>query len=503
MKLSSWRRPTTGALALLVVTLALVVGLFAGTAPARSNADDVRVVLAAQVNLDPIVGSRGGQWVWGTFLDPLIKPAFGGALTKNGIITDWRRTNARTWRFTVRKGVKFTNGEPGDAYAVANSIMLNKYTTGAILSTYFQNVISARAINPTTVVLRTKLPQFNIANQLTTVFLMPPKYYKQVGTRGFNSAPIGTGPFQVKSLQPGRSISVVPNAGYWGAKAKPSSVTFTYAPDPSQRLALVQSGAADIGVDLGPSQADLAAAAKLKVLRIGTTLKLVLFQFTKGAPLNNINNRKAIALAIDRNKITTGIFRGKARPDGGLLNVIPGTKPATQVNANPAEARKLVQGSPTVTLNYPTDRYPLMPEVAQAIGQMLEDVGFKVKLDPTSYISGVVKVLGGTMSGLWLTGAVPNVPDSNFLAQGFLTSTSITKNCIDKRFDVLTAKALTLKDEKAAKPVYEAMNTLAVSRLACFVPLYGAITNVAMRNNVNGFVFSPLNTMYWDKVTVS
>jgi peptide/nickel transport system substrate-binding protein len=306
----------------------------------------------------------------------------------------------------------------------------------------------------------------------------------------------------VKSLQPGRSITVVPNAGYWGTKAKPSSVTFTYAPDPSQRLALVQSGAADIGVDLGPSQADLAAAAKLKVLRIGTTLKLVLFQFTKGAPLNNINNRKAIALAIDRNKITTGIFRGKARPDGGLLNVIPGTKPATQVNANPAEARKLVQGSPTVTLNYPTDRYPLMPEVAQAIGQMLEDVGFKVKLDPTSYISGVVKVLGGTMSGLWITGAVPNVPDSNFLAQGFLTSTSITKNCIDKRFDVLTAKALTLKDEKAAKPVYEAMHTLAVSRLACFVPLYGAITNVAMRNNVNGFVFSPLNTMYWDKVTL-
>lgn len=489
--------------AVAVLGAGLVVGALASAAPAKEaqGAGTLRVVLAAQVNVDPIVASRGGQWVWGTFLDPLIRVDGDGRLTNRGIITAWRRVNPTTWRFTIRQGVRFTNGEPGNAAAVANSIMLNKFTSGAILSTYFQNVASARAVNARTVVVRTALPQFNFANQLSTVFLIPPKYYKEVGTRGFNNAPIGSGPFKVESLQPGRSISVVPNTDYWGERPRLSRVTFTYSPDPSQRLALVQSGAADVGMDLNPAQAIQAESARLKVLARATTLKLVLFQWANKPPLNDIKLRRAIALAIDRDQIVKGIFQGRARADGGLLNVIPGQKPPQVVKADKAAARRLVTGSPSVTLNYPTDRYPNMPEVAQAIASMLQDVGIRVTLVPESYISGVVKVLGGQMSGLWLTGAVPNVPDANFLAQGFLTKNSITKNCVDARFDKWTAEALARKDEAAAKPLYDRMNTLAVVNLACYVPLYGAITYVAMRHDVKGVDFTKLNTVYWDKAT--
>lgn len=492
-------RGSARAAALLAACL-LVLGLSAGTAPARQNADSLRVVLAAQVNLDPIVGSRGGQWVWGTFLDSLVRVDNQGRLTDRGIITSWQRTNPTTWRFTIRQGVRFTNGELGNSAAVANSIMLNKFTTGAILSTYFQNVISARAINARTVVVRTTLPQFNIVNQLSTVFLLPPKYYKEVGTRGFNAAPVGSGPFKVENLLPGRSISVVANQQYWGTKPRLNRVTFTYSPDPSQRLALVQSGSADVGMDLNPSQA-LSAGSSVKVLRRATTLKLILFQFAKNAPLNNIRLRKAISLAIDRNKIVSGIFRGNARADGGLLNVIPGQRAAKVVQPDVAAARRLVSGRPSVTLNYPTDRYPNMAEVAQAIAAQLEAVGIDVRLVPESYVSGVTKVLAGQMSGLFITGAVPNVPDANFLAQGFLTKTSITKNCIDRRFDALTAKALTLKDETAAKPIYDQLNTLAVVDLACYVPLYGAITYVAMSHDVRNLDFTGLNTLYFNATT--
>ncbi len=485
---------------LLVVGL-VVVGVSAGSAPAKRQADSLSVVLSGQQNLDPIVGSRGGQWIWGTFLEPLISVDAKGRLLKTGIITNWSHPNPKTWRFTVRKGVQFTNGEPGNTFAVANSIALNKYTSGAILSTYFQNLASVRAVNATTVVVRTKLPQFNFANQLSTVFLMPPKYYKQVGSAGFRAAPVGTGPYKVESVQAGRSVTVVTNPGYWGAKPKVGRVTFTYAPDPAQRLALVQSGAVDIGFDLTPAQAQAASTNKLKVLRVATTLKLVLFAFTKQQPLNNIKNRKAISLAIDRDKIVKGIFQGAYQADGGLLNIIPGQKAVNAVTPNAAAAKALVSGSPSVTLSYPTDRYVNTAEVAQAMAQMLEDAGFKVKLVPEPYITGVVKVLSGTMSGLWLTGAVPNVPDANFFAQGFLTSTSITKNCIDKRMDVLTATALTRKDEKAAQPIYDKLDKLAVKDLACFYPIYRPVTYTAMSNNVKGLVFTPLNTVYFDKVT--
>jgi len=497
-------RMSTGRGRLLGVALAaclIVVGVTAGTAPAKQQADSIRVVIAAAPNIDPIVASRGGQWVWGTFLDSLIAVDAKGGLLKTGIITNWTHPDPLTWRFTVRKGVKFTNGEPGDAYAVANSITLNKYTTGAILSTYFQNLKSVRAVNPTTVVVKTQLPQFNFANQLGTVYLMPPKYYKQVGSAGFRAAPIGTGPYKVDNIQAGRSMTVVTNPDHWGPKPKTGTIVFTYSADPAQRLALVQSGAADIGIDLSPAQARSAVTSKLKTLRVATTLKLVMFAFSKQAPLNNIKVRKAITMAIDRDAIVKGIFQGAYQADGGLLNVIPGQKAKNAVKFDPAAAKALVPAGTSLTLNYPTDRYVNTAEVAQAIAQMLENVGIKVRLVPEPYTSGVVKVIGGTMSGLWITGAVPNVPDANFLAQGFLTKNSITKNCIDRRFDLGTAAALTKKNELAAQPIYDQLDRLAVKDLACYAPIFRPLTYTAMSNDVKGFVFTPLNTIYFDKAT--
>jgi len=498
----SWitrRRPVL--LAVLAAACLLMTGWLAGAAPAQKQDDTLRVVIAAQVNLDPITGSRGGQWVWGTFLEPLISVDTKGNLLKTGIITNWTHPNPTTWRFTVRKGVKFTNGEPGDASAVASSIALNKYATGGILNTYFQNLRYVRAVNPTTVVAVTTLPQFNFANQLGTVYLMPPKYYKQVGTNGFRAAPIGTGPFKVDNIQAGRSITLVPNTGYWGTKPKLNQITFTYAPDPAQRIALVQSGAADVALDLTPAGGRAASTAKLQVLRVATTLKLVMFAFTKQAPLNNVKVRKAISMAIDRDAIVKGIFQNAYQADGGLLNVIPGEKAKNPAKYDPTAAKALVPAGTSVTLDYPTDRYPNMPEVAQAIAQMLENVGVKVKLVPEPYTAGVVKVIGGTMSGLWITGAVPNVPDSNFLAQGFLTKTSISKNCIDRRFDVGTAAALTKKDAAAAQPTYDEMDKLAVKDLACFDPLYRPVTYDVMSNSVKNFVHTPLNTVYFNTTT--
>src|SRR4029079_6066174 len=329
-----------------------------------------------------------------TFLEPLISVDSKGNLLKTGIITSWTHPNPTTWRFTVRKGVKFTNGEAGDAYAVANSIALNKYATGGILNTYFQNLKHVRAINTHTVLAVTTLPQFNFANQLGTVYLMPPKYYKQVGTTGVRAAPIGTGPFKVDNIQAGRSITVVPNTAYWGTKPKLNQITFTYAPDPAQRIALVQSGAADFALDLTPAGGRAASAAKLQVLRVATTLKLVMFTFTKQAPLNNVKVRKAISMAIDRDAIVKGIFQNAYQADGGLLNVIPGEKAKNPAKYDPTAAKALVPAGTSLTLDYPTDRYPNMPEVAQAIAQMLENVGIKVKLVPEPYTAGVVKVIG-------------------------------------------------------------------------------------------------------------
>jgi peptide/nickel transport system substrate-binding protein len=333
---------------------------------------------------------------------------------------------------------------------------------------------------------------------------MPPKYYKTAGTAGFRAAPIGTGPYMVDSIVAGQSIHITTNPGYWGAKPKTSSILFTYAPDPSQRLALVQSGAADIAMDLPPAQADQARASKLKVKAVSSTSKPVLFMRTDKAPTNDLRVRQAVAYAIDRNAIVSGIFKNRFKADGYLLNIIPGLKQSGTINHDAAKAKALVASlasKPSITLNYNTDRSPGGSEVAQAIGQMLTDAGFDVKLDPTTYVASVTKILTGQAPQLFITPAVPNVPDPNFFVQGFMTKASITKNCIDSRFDALGAKALEQANTQAASAIYDQLNTLGVARLACFVPLYFETKQFAMRNNVNGFYADPINVVYWQNVT--
>lgn len=75
---------------LKLVALALVgcvlVGVGAGTAPAQQTGGSLRVVIAGDVNVDPVTASREGQPVWGTFLDPLVKVDARGNLLKTGII---------------------------------------------------------------------------------------------------------------------------------------------------------------------------------------------------------------------------------------------------------------------------------------------------------------------------------------------------------------------------------------------------------------------------------
>src|SRR5262249_29178733 len=147
-----------------------------------------------------------------------------------------------------------------------------------------------------------------------------------------------------------------------------------------------------------------AEQAQLKVLRVATAQKLMLYVFSGHAPLNDIDLRRAIALAIDRNAIVKGIFQNRYEANGSLMDVFPGRKATVTVTPNPAAASALVKGSPTVTLDYPTDRYVDMPEVAQAIAAMLENVGINVPLVPEPYATGIAKMLQGQMSGLLLTG---------------------------------------------------------------------------------------------------
>jgi peptide/nickel transport system substrate-binding protein len=365
MKSLRFRRP-------LVATVAITVASVSLTACGGSDPDDtgssgptvIRALLAAQpATLDPIVGARSAQIVWATMLEPLIDTDDNLAPTDTGLITDWTRTDATTWTFTVRPDISFSNGEPADAAAVANTITLTRDTEGSPLKSYFGNVTSIEATDDATVVVTTGTPQYNIPDLLTTVYLVPPAYYQEQGSEGFAAAPIGTGPYVWAGANAGRDISVTKNPDYWGDEPTNDGITFTWANESAQRLALIQSRSVDISFDLPPAQASAAEAAGVEVVRTETAMKIIAFLDSTKEPFDDPSLREAAALAIDRDAIPPPPTPGCSTSDQvSSRNVV--SPPTSTRRRNSSATRLRPCRSPTRRRSTPTSKRSPRPSAA-------------------------------------------------------------------------------------------------------------------------------------------
>ena len=65
------------------------------------------------------------------------------------------------------------------------------------------------------------------------------------GTTDFDGAPVGTGPFVVKSFEPEGTVEVAKNGAYWNGDVKLDGVTFFYMQDDDSKLMAMQAGEID------------------------------------------------------------------------------------------------------------------------------------------------------------------------------------------------------------------------------------------------------------------
>lgn len=457
--------------------------------PATEEGGDFRVVLGAEVNLDPVTGARRGAYLWAAMLEPFIRYDNEGKETRDGIITDWERTDPTTWTFTIREGVKFHDGTELTAEEAAASLNLNR-GEGTIFGAFLANVTDIRATGPTTIEIKTRAPQFNIPEILNSLYVIPAGYYRRVGPRGFNARPIGTGPFKFESAAPGRNLVAVRFDEYWGEPAKADRITFTYAQDPAQRLALVRSGSADLAFDLPPNLVpEIESADNVQLLQVPTSLKVVLALNIRSRELADVRVRRAIAQAIDREAIVSGLFNGAAQATGGLMNVLPSDPVGDELTPDPEAARAELGGAtPTIPFSVPNGVLPLAQELGDAISGELEKVGIKTVRRAEEWTALFGGILQGNTPPMFFGPIGGTAPDSDFIFK----SSAVVGNCPDEQTARLAAEALTKDSVEEAAPLYEQINRRMVVDLACYVPLYFQTANFAASERAGGFAFSPL-----------
>ena len=227
----------------------------------------------------------------------------------------------KTYTFTLRQGVKFSNGQPMTSKDVVFSIdQARKASQGW---GYIDGAIdSVKADGPGKVIIHTKYPWAPLIADIALFAngIVPDNYAGQSKT-AFYQHPIGTGPFKWDYWHKGSALKLVKNPLYW-EKGKPylNSVTWTYVGNTDTRQLQLEGG--QIQIDEFPPFSTVAA------LKANPNLDMNLFNSTRTdylmmneriPQLADIHVRRAISYAINRKALVAAALYGHGTPANSFM----------------------------------------------------------------------------------------------------------------------------------------------------------------------------------------
>ena len=256
----------------------------------------------------------------GAFLiyEPLEIPSpVNGAYTPF-LATGYQFTNPTTLVYTIRPGVKWSDGTPfTPADVVFTFNMLKKYP--ALDTTGVWAQISGVSASGNDVTFTFKAPDVPFANTIAQVPIVPEHIWSKISnpTTFADTNPVGTGPFMLGSFAP-TQYTLKKNPVYWdAAKIVPSSVVFpAQASNQSTNQLEVSSGQFDWSYtyipDVKTTYVNRAPSTNSYWFPPGGTIGLFL-NLTQ-APYNNVNFRQGISQALNRTTISQKAVNGYMAP---------------------------------------------------------------------------------------------------------------------------------------------------------------------------------------------
>jgi peptide/nickel transport system substrate-binding protein len=357
----------------------------------------------------------------------------------------WETPEPTRWRFHLRKGVKFQNGDPFTADDVVFSAERVR-AKGSNLLTRIPADAKVLKVDDYTVDFLLSSPNPILNSQWDTWYIMDKKWCIEnnavAPTPAAATSPSyaslhanGTGPFTVESHQPGVKTVFKPNPNWW---QKPEhnlkEIIFTPIGSDATRVAALLSGEVDIiepvpiqdiaRVNASPN-ATVMTGPELRTIFIGMdqTRDELLYSNIKGKnPFKDIRVREAFYKAIDIELIKTRVMRGLSTPSALMIapQLFPLSKDFTRPKFDPDGAKKLLTeaGYPDgfeVTMDCPNDRYVNDAAICQAVVGMLARIGVKVNLlaqPKAQYFAKVLKP-GGYQTSFYMLGWTPGTLDSH------------------------------------------------------------------------------------------
>ncbi|MFC8594990.1 ABC transporter substrate-binding protein [Streptomyces atroolivaceus] len=371
----------------LLTSSGCAVANSAGGDTGRADGRTLRVVLTQEPpTLEPCEASLTGTGVVvrSNITEPLVERDPASGELNPLLATGWARTGPRTWAFDIRSGVTFQNGAPFTAEDAAFSIdrAVNSDLACNVEGYVFgDDDLEVEAADDRTLTVTTEEPDPILPLRLSFVEIVP----RTTDTDAKVRTPIGTGPYAVRSWQPGAAISLNRFGDYWGEAPPFARARYVWRTDAGVRAAMIDKGEAEIAVALDPMEAEKDTTAAYPNNET-TALRLD----GREAPLDDLRVRRAIDLAVDRQGIIDALLGGLADPAGQLVppGVVGHSDTIEPTRQDIAEARALIEeasadGVPTdrrITLVARNGMFSGVSETAEALQYQMERIGLRVRV---------------------------------------------------------------------------------------------------------------------------
>jgi dipeptide transport system substrate-binding protein len=331
-----------------------------------------------------------------------------------------------------------------------------------------------------------------------------------------NSAPIGTGPFILKSYTKDAVIRYDVNPTYWGAKPKVDRLIYAITPDTSVRAQKIKAGECQIA--LSPKPQDVIDAKTDKDLRVVETpafMTAFVALNTQKKPLDNPKVRQAINEAFDRTTYLKTVFDNTATP---AVNPYPPNtwsydKQVTPYPYSPDQAKKLLAdaGFPngfntTIWVRPNGSILNPNPKVgAELLQADLAKIGIKAQVKVTEWGELIKEAKQGQHDMLFMGWAGDNGDPDNYLSPLFSCNAvssgiNFARFC-DPALDKLIAEGKATSDIAQRTKAYTGAQQI-IHDQALWIPLGYPTASAITRANVSGYRVSPFGRQNFAAVTV-
>jgi peptide/nickel transport system substrate-binding protein len=408
-----------------------------------------------------------------------------------GLAESWEYSpDGLTLTFKVRQGVTFHDGTPFDAAAVKANLERAKTVEGSVVAADLAPIDTVEVVDPATVQLDLVAPNaalLGILSDRAGAMVSPAAFDKP----DLDRAPVGAGMYTVSDYRAGDRIVFTRYEGYWDPAAQGAAeIDYVLMGDSSTRLNGLRSGELDAAV-IDPGDVEEAEANGMRIDQRSTVQYQQMYMNRSQPPFDDVDVRKALNFAIDRQGIVDAVDFGYGEPNSQIFpegywafNEEVGTDTYTY---DPDQARELLAQSAhpdgfTFDMLLPTPGTP--PQIAEILQASFAELGITMNIieTPAQEVADrfFVRQDVETLLGVWTGRADPSMTTSlRWTSTGFTNPGGHTT----PEIEALNTTALETIDPDART---EAMHELVAAGTAEALDLviYNPVISIASTSDV-------------------